>query len=142
MPEPYAMPELGSRPKLYRLLRDTLYHTSGTILALLPDQVSPEHHELVEVDAADNNAAEKLKAHVASMEDNLREQFSGLLDRLTRLEAIPPVDITALTERVSHLESVAPVDVAPLAERITRLEDHVTTAAPQAGSQPEPDAHE
>jgi hypothetical protein len=110
MPEPFAQPLPGSKPKLYRLVRDTAYHVSGTILALKPEQVSPLHHELVEVpsDKTDILATlDALTARAAALET--ARAAPDLTDRVVALETreMPPdlsAPMAALTEKVSSLE--------------------------------------
>lgn len=68
MAEPYHRPAPGARPRLYRLLRDNMYFTAGTIVALDDDQVSDGLHEAVAVKSDDYDLVMALTARVAALE--------------------------------------------------------------------------
>ena len=69
MVTPYRQPELGSKPRLYRLIRDDTYHTAGTILCLNEDQVTGYNHERIHVALEPDDAAmiEALAADVEAL---------------------------------------------------------------------------
>lgn len=46
---PHTQPALGSRPRLYRLIRDTAYYVSGTVVCLNEDEVNEIYHERIHV---------------------------------------------------------------------------------------------
>lgn len=96
MAEPYARPELGSRPHLYRLTRDTMYHTSGTILCLTEDQVTGDLHERVRVESDDTARVDELAARNQSLTDAVM----ALTTRIHDLE-------------VAHTEPIISVDQPP-----------------------------
>jgi hypothetical protein len=72
MPNPFPSPEIGTKPHLYRLIRDTLYFPAGTVMCLTPDQVLDYHHErvTVECDCAERIAV--LTDRLAELEDKCR----------------------------------------------------------------------
>jgi len=69
MTSPFPVPAEGSRPKLYRLLRDTLYFPAGTVLCLMPEQVLEYHHEPISVPSDDAGLIADLAARVTRLEN-------------------------------------------------------------------------
>lgn len=58
---------MTDKPKLYRLNRDTLYHVHGDILALLPEEVLPDQHDLITLDPTEIDGVAELTQTVADL---------------------------------------------------------------------------
>lgn len=81
-------------PKFYRMLRDTLFHTAGSIVSLLPEQVSPHMHELATFPADNHEDVTALRAD----NQRLTEAVVEMAHRLDRLSI-------STSERLDHLEA-------------------------------------
>lgn len=82
MAEPFHRPPPGSRPHLYRLLRDDMYHTAGTILCLTEEQAAGDKFERVRIESDDADAVANLSDRVDSLAaavEHLTEQVAILL---------------------------------------------------------------
>ena len=66
--------------RFFRLKRDTLYHTAGTILSLTPDQVSAAHHELLTLPMAQPEGIDDIRSDVEDLKSGLAALGSHLDD--------------------------------------------------------------
>lgn len=96
MTEPYRRPAIGSRPHLYRLIRDNAYYPAGTVVCLDEDQVTGYHHERIRVESDDTGRVDELVAQNQSLTDAVMV----LTARIHDLE-------------VAHTEPVISVDPPP-----------------------------
>lgn len=89
MAEPFHRPPPGSRPHLYRLMRDDMYHTAGTILCLTEEQAAGDKFERVRMESDDADA-------VAGLADRV-DALAAAVERLT-------AEVGELTKRLSEPE--------------------------------------
>ena len=124
------------KPSLFRVTRDTLYHTAGTILSLTPDQVSPANHEPLELPVAQPEGMEQVRADIEDLKSGMAALGSHLdtLDAvMTKLPVEPSDDMRALLDGAVET-------IKGLGDRVTSLEAARANEPPLVADNPDAQA--